>query len=72
MTSCSFLDFMESLKPWLNSDYLKKAYLEDQGRFRLLFLDGVEKVYHVSDCQEAQIREAVELLKKNNVPVEKS
>jgi hypothetical protein len=62
---------MQSLKPWLNSDYLKKACLEGQGRFRLLFLDGVEKVYHISDCQEAQIKDAVELLKKNKVPVEK-
>ena len=56
---------------WLNGDFLKKAYLEDQGRFRLLFLDGVEKVYHISDCQEAQIEDVIKQLKKNKVPVVK-
>ena len=60
---------MQALKPWLNGDYIKQARFYDKGDFTLMFVDGGQKVYHVDDCSAAQLTHAVELMKKNGVPV---
>jgi len=69
MKTCTFVDFMQALKPWLNDDYIKQARFDDKGNFTLIFVDGGQKVYQVDDCTAAQIQDAVELMKKNGVPV---
>jgi hypothetical protein len=60
---------MQTLRPWLNDDYIHTARFDDKGNFTLMFVDGGQKVYQVDDCTEAQIKDAVELLKKNGVSV---
>jgi hypothetical protein len=60
---------MQTLKPWLNDNYIHTARFDDKGNFTLMFVDGGQKVYQVDDCTEAQIKDAVELLKKNGVSV---
>ncbi|MEE4605495.1 MAG: hypothetical protein V2J65_29725 [Desulfobacteraceae bacterium] len=69
MNTCTFIDFMQTLRPWLNDDYIHTARFDDKGNFTLMFVDGGQKVYQVDDCTEAQIKDAVELLKKNGVSV---
>jgi hypothetical protein len=69
MDTCTFMDFMQVLKPWLNDDYIRRAHYNDEGYFTLMFVDGGEKVYQVDDCTAAQLNDAIALLKKNGVPV---
>lgn len=69
MKACTFIDFMQTLKPWLNDEYIQQARFDDTGKFTLTFVDGGQKVYHVDDCTAEQLKDAVELLKKNGVPV---
>jgi len=69
MNTCTFIDFVQALKPWLNDDYIRQARFDDKGNFTLMFVDGGQKVYHVDDCTAAQLKDAVELMKKNGVPV---
>jgi hypothetical protein len=69
MKTCTFIDFMQTLKPWLNDDYIHKARFDDKGNFTLMFVDGGQKVYHVDDCTAEQLKDAVALLKKNGVSV---
>ena len=69
MKTCTLVDFMQALKPWLNDDYIQQARLDDKGNFTLIFVDGGQKVYHVDDCTAGQLKNVVELLKKNGVPV---
>ena len=69
MTTCTFIDFIQALTPWLNRDYIQQARFDDNGNFTLMLVDGGQKVYHVDDCTAAQLKEAIELIKKNNVPV---
>jgi len=45
--------------------------IDDKGNFTLLMVDGGQKVYRLDDCTTAQIKEAVELMKNNGVPVVK-
>jgi hypothetical protein len=60
---------MQTLKPWLNGDYIQQARFDDKGNFTLTFVDGGQKVYQIDDCTAAQLKDAVELMKKNGVPV---
>jgi hypothetical protein len=69
MNTCTFIDFMQTLKPWLNDDYIQTARFDDKGNFTLMFVDGGQKVYQVDDCTADQLKDAVELLKKNGVSV---
>ena len=69
MKTCTLVDFMQALKPWLNDDYIQQARLDDEENFTLIFVDGGQKVYHVDDCTAGQLKDVVELLKKNGVPV---
>ena len=69
MDTCTFMDFMQTLKPWLNDDYIRRAHYNDNGYFTLMFVDGGQKVYQIDDCSAAQLNNAIELLKKNGVPV---
>jgi hypothetical protein len=71
MQTCTFIDFIQVLKPWLDSDYIRKGYLDKKGYFRLFFADGGEKVYHIDDCSEARLKEVFEMMIKNGIPVEK-
>ena len=70
METCHLSDFMESIKPWLSKDYIRKAYLNKKGFIVLHFLDGVQNVYSIDDCNQDQIRAVLEDLKAKGVEVE--
>ena len=69
MNACTFVYFMQVLKPWLNDDYIRQARFDDKGNFTLIFVDGGQKVFRVDDCTAAQLKDVVELMKKNGVAV---
>ena len=69
MEKCTFIDFMQALKPWLNDDYVQHARFDENGNFTLTFIDGGQKAYQVDDCTAGQLKDAVKLLKENGVPV---
>ena len=72
MKTCKLSDFMNALTPWLDDDYIRKAYLDDNGYFVLLFTYGVKNVYHITDCEKFQLNDVLEDLKKKGIPVESS
>jgi hypothetical protein len=68
--TCRFSDFMQSLKPWLNDHFIRKACLTKKGHLILMFADGGESTYRIDDCTEPQIRDVIEVMRKNNIIVE--
>ena len=72
MQTCSFTDFMQVLKPWLDSYYIRKGYFDDKGNFNLYLTDGGQKSYRIDDCNEARLKEIVDLLLQKGIPVEKA
>ena len=72
MKTCHLSDFMKALTPWLDDDYIRKAYVDDNGHFVLLFTDGVKNVFHIEDCETSQLKAILEDLKKKGIPVELS
>ncbi len=71
METCSFIDFIQVLTPWLDSDYIRKGYLDKEKNFRLFFADGGEKVYRIDDCSETRLKEVFEMMIKKGISVEK-
>lgn len=69
MKSCSLKDFMQELEPWLDGDHIKEAFVDDNGHFVLLFMDGMKNVYDVDDCNVGQVKAVLEDLKSKGVPV---
>ncbi|MFC1579518.1 hypothetical protein ACFL4N_01245 [Thermodesulfobacteriota bacterium] len=70
MKTCGLSDFLESLKPWLSSSYLRAASLDEKGHFVLTFTDGIREVYRIDDCEEAQLKSILEDLRGEGVQVE--
>jgi len=70
METCKLSDFIRTVTPWLDEEYIRKAYLDDNGHFVLLFMDGVKNVYHIEDCEKPQIEAILEDMKKKGVSVE--
>ena len=66
MKTCSLNDFMAEINPWLDKDYIKEAHLDDKGHFILQFRDGMKNVYHIDDCNGAQIKKVLNDLKRNS------
>ncbi len=69
MKQCSLHDFMEELKPWLDTNHIRSAELTGGDRLTLHFLDGMKNVYRIDDCNEKQIRAVVGELKKQGIAV---
>ncbi|MFC1815779.1 hypothetical protein ACFL0M_07510 [Thermodesulfobacteriota bacterium] len=70
MKTCNLFDFMQALTPWLNDDYIRKVYMDDNGHFVLLFRDGVKNVYQIEDCAKSQLKAILEDLENKGVAVE--
>ncbi len=69
MKSCSLNDFMQELKPWLDSDHIKEAFIDDKGHLVLLFRDGIKNVYDIDDCNKTQIGAVLQDLKDKGISV---
>ena len=71
METCSFVQFMHTLKPWLNRDYIRKAFIDARGDLRLMFVDGGERVFRIEDCSRNNLSGILQELNGKGVPVEK-
>ncbi|MBU0482698.1 MAG: hypothetical protein KKG47_16515 [Proteobacteria bacterium] len=69
MKSCTLNDFMQELNPWLDKDHIREAFIDNKGHFVLMFNDGMKNVYDINDCNETQIMEVLNDLKRKGVNV---
>lgn len=67
MKTCSLIDFLEELKPWLDKDHIRKAEIDEKGHFILHFLDGMKNVYNIDDCNREQINKILKDLKGKGI-----
>lgn len=70
MKSCSLLDFMAEIGPWLDRDHIRRAELDGHGHLVLYFLDGMKNVYHIDDCNAEQVSKVLHDLAKKGITVE--
>ena len=69
METCHLSEFMKSLTPWLTGDYIRKAYVNDEGHLIIFFRDGVQNVYQIDDCTQEQLKNVLNDLKKKGISV---
>ena len=69
MKQCSLNDFMEELKPWLDTNHIRSAEVSGGDQLTLYFLDGMKNIYQINDCNEKQIRAVIGDLKKKGIAV---
>lgn len=69
MKNCSLNDFMEELKPWLDNDHIKEAFIDNKGHLALMFRDGMKNVYAIDDCNKSQVEAVLQDLKDKGIPV---
>ncbi len=55
MKRCSLNNFLTEIKPWLDSDYIRKSGITEKGHFYLAFTDGTKHVYIIDDCRQHQV-----------------
>ena len=70
MKTCSLNDFMAELKPWLDKDHIRRAELDDKGHFVVHFMDGMKNVYHIDDCNAAQVKGVLKEMKAKGIAVD--
>ncbi len=69
METCSLNHFLEAVKPWMNSDYIRSAHLDADGNFVLNFADGVKNVYRIDDCNKVQLESVLKDFKEKGIQV---
>jgi hypothetical protein len=67
--TCTLNEFMRAVKPWISEEYIRKAYLDDNGNLVLDFRDGVKNVYQIDDCGAGQIKNILLDFKKAGIEV---
>ncbi len=69
MEVCTLNEFMKSIQPWISEQYIRKAYLDNNGDFVLAFTDGVKNVYRVAECSRDQLVEILKDMEKDGIEV---
>jgi len=69
MKTCSLNHFLEAVKPWMDSDYIRSAHLDADGNFVLNFADGVKNVYRIDDCNKSQLDAVLKDFKEKGIQV---
>jgi hypothetical protein len=60
---------MKELKPWLDNDHIKEAFIDNKGHLALMFRDGTKNVYVIDDCNVPQVKAVLQDLKDKGIPV---
>ena len=71
MKTCSLNDFMEELVPWLDSDHIRSAEIDENGHMVIHFLDGMKNVYIIDDCNKNQVEKVLADLEKKGIAVDR-
>ncbi len=67
MEVCSLHQFLQSLKPWLNENYIRKAHINEEGHFVIDFTDGVRNAYQIDDCTKDQLMDVLADLREKGL-----
>jgi hypothetical protein len=67
--TCTLNEFLLAVKPWISDEYIRKAYLDDEGNLVLDFRDGVRNVYQIDNCAAGQMKNILRDFRKAGIEV---
>ena len=71
MKKCNLSDFIETMEPWLSSDYIRRVRIDENRGFKLFFVDGVSNTYYIDDCNDTQFQNIINKLQEKGIPINK-
>jgi hypothetical protein len=69
MKQCSLQHFTESLRPWLDNDYIRSVTINPKGLVTFTFMDGIMDTYEITDCDRNQVKKVCAELSARGIPV---
>ena len=60
---------MESLRPWLDDNYIRSVNVNQKGLITFFFIDGVSDTYQITDCDISHIKKVCRDLAGKGIPV---
>lgn len=69
MKQCSLDHFTESLRPWLDNDYIRSVTIDRKGHVTFTFVDGIMDTYEITDCDRNQVKKVCRELSARGIPV---
>ncbi|HHO48056.1 MAG TPA: hypothetical protein ENN06_06345 [Desulfobacteraceae bacterium] len=70
MKQCSLHNFTESLRPWLDNEYIRSVAIDRNGLVTFTFVDGIRDTYEITDCDRQQVRKVCAELAARGIPVQ--
>ena len=71
MKHCSLDQFIESLRPWVDNNYIRSVAIDQKGNVTFTFMDGIKDSYHVSGCDQNYMLKICRELSARGIPVRK-
>jgi hypothetical protein len=69
MKQCSLQHFTESLRPWLDNDYIRSVTINPKGLVTFTFMDGIMDTYEITDCDRNQVKKVCAELSARGISV---
>ena len=69
MKQCSLNHFTESLRPWLDNNYIRSVVIDQKGNVTFTFMDGIKDSYQITDCDKAHVQKVCRELSARGIPV---
>jgi len=69
MKQCSLNNFIASLGPWLDNNYIRSVSIDHKGHVTLFFMDGIRDTYDITDCDRSQVLKVCKDLSRSGIPV---
>lgn len=70
MKKCSLDHFTDSLKPWLDQQYIHRVVINTRGQVTFTFRDGISDTYEITDCDRHQVEKVCRDLAESGIAVE--
>lgn len=69
MKQCSLDHFIESLRPWLDNNYIRNVVIDKKGHVTFTFMDGIKDTYQITGCDKAYVKKVCKEISMRGIPV---
>ena len=71
MKKCNLSDFIETMEPWLSSDYIRRVRIDKNRDLKIFFTDGASNTYHIDECNDTQFQNIIHKFQEKGISIVK-
>lgn len=68
MNTCTLVDFIKTLEPWLSEEHIEEGFMDEDGVIHFKFTDGAVNTYRIDDCTTDQLQRIIEKIRDKGIP----